>query len=245
MVFSKKLKSGNGSRSDRSIPLTWPEYAIARRKMIEQHLLPRGICDQKVLKTMENIPRHFFVEDALVPQAYSDFPLYIGFGQTISQPFTVALLAQSLALKGSERVLEIGTGCGYQTAVLANLAKQIYSIERLRPLILKARSNLKKIKVKNVILRYGDGSLGWQDQAPFEAIVAAAVSPSVPKPLLSQLAEGGRLVVPIEKNGKQYLVCVTREKESFREEVLRECRFVKMVGHHAFEESKKKSNSNF
>ncbi len=241
MVFSKKLKNGNGNAARQPVPSLFPEYAIARRKMIEQHLLPRGITDKKVLEMMEKTPRHLFVEDALISQAYGDSALSIGFKQTISQPFTVALLAQSLSLKGFERVLEIGTGCGYQTAILAGLARKVYSIERLKPLVLKARNNLKKLEIRNVILKYGDGSRGWEENAPFEAIVAAAVSPSVPKPLLSQLADGGRLVVPIEKNGKQYLVCVTREKESFRESVIQECRFVKMVGHHAFEESKKKS----
>lgn len=235
MRILKRLKGGN-CRGEASLAPT-SEYSVARRKMVEEQLRTRGILDKRVLSLMEALPRHWFVEEALIPQAYQDSPLNIGHGQTISQPFTVALLAQALHLKGHEEVLEIGTGCGYQTAVLAGLARQVYSIERLSPLIMKARVILRRLQIKNVILRYGDGSQGWPEKAPFQAIVAAAVSPSVPKPLLQQLDEGGRLVVPVEREGKQLLLCVRREGSSFQETVLRECRFVKMIGQNAFSDS--------
>src|SRR4030095_293740 len=209
------------------------DYAVARRKMVEE-LRSRGIQDERVLRAMSTAPRHAFVDEALVPQAYGDTRLNIGFGQTMSQPFTVAQLAQALELKGDESILEIGTGCGYQTAVLALLVQRVYSIERLKPLLLKGRANLKRLQVKNVVLKYGDGSRGWPEKAPFDAIVAAAVSPIVPEPLVRQLKEGGRLVLPVERSGKQYLIRIVRREGSFKEENLGECRFVKMVGHHAY-----------
>jgi protein-L-isoaspartate(D-aspartate) O-methyltransferase len=239
MLISKNLKTGSSNFPRGESPFQ-REYTVARRKMVDE-LRSRGIQDERVLERMGKVPRHRFVEEALISQAYQDSPLNIGFGQTISQPYTVALLAQSLHLKGGESILEIGTGCGYQTAILAGLAKQIYSIERLHSLILKARANLKRLEVKNVILKYGDGSQGWKAYAPFDAIVAAAVSPQLPKPLLDQLAEGGRLVVPVEKEGKQQLVCVVKEGSHLREEIIEACRFVKMVGKHAFRDTSSKN----
>jgi len=238
MRFSKSLKPGrfkpsseNPSEYWRSLP---QEYAVARRKMLEEHLKPRGIQDTRVLEVMQALPRHYFVDEALISQAYNDSPLNIGQGQTISQPFMVAMLAQALELKGDEKVLEIGTGCGYQTAVLAALSKKVYSIERLAPLLLKARANLKRLGVRNVVLKLGDGTLGWKDHAPYEAIVAAAVSPQVPKPFLDQLASGGRLVMPVERQGTQYLVLIRKVERGFHETILGECRFVKLIGQHGF-----------
>jgi protein-L-isoaspartate(D-aspartate) O-methyltransferase len=238
MPILKKSKSGNSKSEEvrnRAPVLPVPrEYAIARRRMVEDQLRSRGISDPRVLSAMEAIPRHGFVEEALVPQAYSDSRLNIGFGQTISQPYTVALLAQALHLKGSETVLEIGTGCGYQTAVLAALARQVYSIERLHPLLMKGRTNLRRLGVKNVVLKYGDGSKGWPEKAPFDAIVAAAVSPGVPEPLIRQLKPGGCLVLPVERRGVQFLIRVVHEGETYCEENLGECRFVRMVGDYAY-----------
>ncbi len=238
MVLSRSFKPGVSRISSRSssdpamdpAARYTPDYLIARRKMLAEHLIPRGIHDSKVLQVMETIPRHWFVEEALISQAHQDSPLHIGLGQTISQPFMVALLAQAVQLRGDERVLEIGTGCGYQTAVLAHLAGKIYSIERLSGLLMKARNHLKRLHLKNVVLKLGDGSLGWPEHAPYQAIVAAAVSPQIPQPLLGQLDEGGRLVLPVVQNEKQYLIRVTRRGGRFEEENLGECRFVKMVG---------------
>ncbi len=234
MLILRNLKAGNSNVKKAEMPFQ-QEYTVARRKMVDE-LRKRGITDERVLEVMGRVPRHCFVDEALITQAYQDSPLNIGYGQTISQPYTVALLAQSLHLKGDESILEIGTGCGYQTSILAGLCRQIYTIERLHFLILKARANLKRLEIKNVILKYGDGSQGWKDRAPFDAIVAAAVSPQVPKPLMDQLLEGGRLVVPIERNGKQQLMSVRQEGDSFKEEVIEDCRFVKMVGKHAFKD---------
>ncbi len=239
MRFSKSLKAGRykttnpEERSEywRSLP---QDYAVARRKMLEEHLKPRGIHDRRVLEIMQALPRHYFVDEALISQAYNDTPLNIGLGQTISQPFMVAMLAQALDLKGDEKVLEIGTGCGYQTAVLAALAKKVYSIERLSPLLLKARANLKRLGVRNVVLKLGDGSLGWAENAPYDAIVAAAVSPQVPRPFLDQLAPEGRLVMPVERDGVQYLILVRKVGQGFHEKILGECRFVKLIGQHGF-----------
>lgn len=236
MPILKSVRAGNSNSLKTDYPFS-KEYTVARRKMVDL-LRSRGIRDEKVLDVMAKVPRHRFVEEALISQAYQDSALNIGFGQTISQPYTVALLAQSLHLTGHESILEIGTGCGYQTSILAALARQIYSIERLHSLILKARGNLKGLHIKNVILKYGDGSQGWMQYAPFDAIVAAAVSPKIPQPLVEQLKEGGRLVVPIDRGGRQELVCVTKQGNRLKEEVIEACRFVKMVGKHAFEEKK-------
>jgi protein-L-isoaspartate(D-aspartate) O-methyltransferase len=235
MRISRSLKNG-ASKGDSRIAFTRSsDYSIARRKMVEE-LFARGIQDEKVLRVMGEIPRHLFVDEALISQAYQDSPLNIGLGQTISQPFTVALLAQALHLNGSEEILEIGTGCGYQTAVLAALARRVYSIERISSLLLKARTNLRRLGIKNVVLKLGDGSRGWPERGPFQAVVAAAVSPQVPKPLLDQLGPDGRLVLPVERDAKQFLIRMTRGKMGFEEQLLGECRFVKMVGHHAFGE---------
>lgn len=243
MRISKSLKSGNCNRgisrhealARTKLPST--DYPVARRKMVEEQLIPHGIHDEKVLQIMGRLPRHLFVDEALISQAYQDTPLNLGLGQTISQPLTVALLAQALNLTGEEEVLEIGTGCGYQTAVLSALARRVYSIERISALLMKARANLRRLGVKNVVLKYGDGSRGWAERGPFQAIVAAAVSPQLPQPLLHQLAPEGRLVLPLEREGKQFLVRVTRQGSDFKQEVLRECRFVKMVGRHAYGEN--------
>ncbi len=231
MRLLKNLKTGKSKHSIHSFS---HEYAVARRKMLEEQLKPRKINDEKVLEVMAKIPRHRFVEEALVSQAYGDTPLYIGWGQTISQPYTVALLAQALELQGDEKILEIGTGCGYQSAVLSQLADQIYSIERLSPLLLKARKHLKELGIQNIILKLGDGSQGWVEKGPFDAIVAAAVSPEIPQPLLDQLCEGGRLVMPVAHQGKQYLIYIKKEKGGLKKQMIEECRFVKMVGNFAY-----------
>src|SRR3989475_117532 len=170
----------------------------ARLKMVEEQLVPRGITDARVLEAMRKVPRHLFLEEALADRAYEDSALPIGEKQTISQPYIVALMTQALALRPTDKVLEIGTGSGYQTAILAELAERVYSIERVKSLALQARERLDRMGCRNVAIRIGDGPYGWGDAAPFDAILVAAGSPSVPPLLVEQLREGGRLVIPVE-----------------------------------------------
>lgn len=211
-------------------PRNFRDYEVARRRMVAEQLVGRGISDRRVLEVMSAIPRHLFVEEAFVDSAYGDFPVGIGHGQTISQPFIVALMTQSLQLTGRERVLEIGTGCGYQTAILASLVSQVYTVERMKVLALKARRILKEAGYKNIVLRVGDGTDGWSEKAPFDAILVAAGSPSVPKPLINQLAEGGRLVIPIGTEEEQVLIRVAKRGGRIVKEELGSCRFVPLVG---------------
>lgn len=209
-------------------------YTVARRRMIERQLVSRGISDERVLAAMMKIPRHLFVDPGLMDQAYGDNPLGIGEGQTISQPYIVALMTQALDLKGHEKVLEIGSGCGYQTAILAELAGQVYTIERLKELGFMARRNLKNLGCRNIVIRIGDGSRGWEDAAPFDAILIAAGSPEIPKPLLAQLVEGGKMVVPVGTEEEQSLMRVTRRGVKSDVEDLGACRFVKLVGEYGW-----------
>lgn len=212
------------------------EFATARNRMVEGQLISRGIKDARVLDTMRKIPRHRFVDEALISQAYNDHPLPIGEKQTISQPYMVAMMTEALELEGSERVLEIGTGSGYQTAILAELAEKIYSIERIRSLSVKAQRILDDIGYFNVVLKVGDGTLGLKEEAPFDAIVVTAGSPDVPQPLVDQLAMGGRLVVPVGDRYTQSLMRVVRLKEGISKKDLGGCRFVNLLGQHGWKE---------
>jgi protein-L-isoaspartate(D-aspartate) O-methyltransferase len=198
--------------------------------MVQEQLAARGVKDPRVLQAMGKIPRHFFVESALANRAYDDGPLPIGEKQSISQPYMVALMSEALGLAGQERVLEIGTGSGYQTAVLAELALNVFSIEKIRSLAVKARSVLDGLDYYNVAIHVGDGSLGWSDHAPFDAILVTAASPALPQPLLEQLSIGGRLVIPLGEEQSQVLKRVRREASGWEEEQLAECRFVKLWG---------------
>lgn len=212
------------------------EYATARNRMVESQLISRGIKDPRVLDAMRKVPRHRFVEEALVSQAYNDHPLPIGEKQTISQPYMVALMTEALELQGKERVLEIGTGSGYQTAILAELAEKIYSIERIRTLSTKAQRTLDKLGYFNVVLKVGDGSLGLKEEAPFDAIIVTAGSPEVPQPLVDQLAMEGRLVVPVGDRYTQSLMKIIRVKEGITKTDLGGCRFVSLLGTHGWKE---------
>ncbi|MCB1213926.1 MAG: protein-L-isoaspartate(D-aspartate) O-methyltransferase [Deltaproteobacteria bacterium] len=205
-------------------------YSIARKQMVRDQLIKRGICDERVLEAMLKVPRHLFVEEALVSQAYQDHPINIGAGQTLSQPYMVAFMLEKLALKPTDHVLEVGMGCGYQTAVLAELVQQVYAIEFLQELFFKARKTLKKLAYSNMVLRLGDGSLGWPKYAPFDAIVVAAGGPVVPKPLLEQLKDQGRLILPVGPEGAQRLILVRKNGTVFEKEDLGECRFVPLRG---------------
>lgn len=210
------------------------DYAVARRRMVQEQIAARGIHDQRLLKVMQEIPRHLFVDEALMSQAYNDHPLSIGEGQTISQPYMVALMTDALGLTGREKVLEIGTGSGYQTAILARLCDWVYSVERILELSRQAQRVLEKIRIFNVNLVVGDGSKGWPAQAPYDAIIVTAGGPSLPRPLLAQLAEGGRLVVPVGSRSLQTLYRVTRRGDKFVEEDLGGCRFVDLVGEYGW-----------
>lgn len=204
---------------------------IARKKMVQDQLVARGIKDERVLSAMLRVPRHLFVEEALSAQAYSDGPLPIGERQTISQPYMVALMTQLLQLSGSEKVLEIGTGSGYQAAILACLAGRVYTVERIRSLALQARRVLDSLGFLNINLKIDDGSGGWDEEAPFDAIMVTAGAPSVPQLLVEQLAPGGRLVLPVGDQFTQSLVRITKQEDgTLTKEESVGCRFVKLVG---------------
>lgn len=204
--------------------------------MVAGQLEPRGIRDARVLEVMTKVPRHVFVDKKLWPMAYRDRPLSIGEGQTISQPFIVAIMTQCLDIGPDDRILEIGTGCGYQTAILSELAAQVFSIERIPSLASMARNNLQPFDHAGIHLSTGDGSLGWPQQAPFDAILVAAASPRIPQPLVEQLNDGGRLVIPIGDAFLQELILVRKEGGEIRQENLSSCRFVKLMGEYGFEE---------
>jgi protein-L-isoaspartate(D-aspartate) O-methyltransferase len=203
--------------------------------MIREQLVPRGIQDERVLAAMRKVPRHLFVEAGMQDRAYDDCPLPIGQNQTISQPYMVALMAQSLELKGEEKVLEVGTGSAYEAAVLAELCAQVVSVERLEDLALKARARLISLCYANVLVVVGDGTLGCQEHAPYDAIVVSAASPCIPRPLLNQLKSDGCLVLPIGEKELQSLVRLRKKGERLEEEYLGECRFVKLIGTHGWE----------
>jgi protein-L-isoaspartate(D-aspartate) O-methyltransferase len=206
-----------------------------RERMVEEQLIARGVTDPRVLAVMRRLPRHRFVQEALQDRAYGDHPLPIGEEQTISQPFIVGLMTSLLELSGREKVLEIGTGSGYQTAVLAELARRVCSIERLPRLAERARATLEGMGYDNVWVRVGNGTLGWPDQAPFDRIIVTAGGPSVPPPLVQQLADGGRLVVPVGTPENQELTVVERVGGEIRQRTHGECKFVKLVGKYAWE----------
>jgi len=214
-------------------------YRRQRLRMIEGQIKARGITDARVLKVMEIIPRHLFVDEGLIAQAYNDNPLPIGESQTISQPYIVALMTQAMALKGRERVLEIGTGSGYQAAILAQLADRVFSIERIAALASRARRILDQLNCYNVAIRVGDGSYGWKEEAPFDAIITTAAARDVPKYLMEQLVVGGSLIVPVGGRDVQTLYKLTRLSENsddIKKEDLGGCRFVSLIGESGWKE---------
>ena len=212
------------------------KYQRLREEMVRQQVEARGIADPAVLAALRQVPRHIFVSEALRDQAYGDFPLPIGEQQTISQPFIVAEMSQALELSREDRVLEIGTGSGYQAAILAQIAYRVYTIERIRPLYLQARRLFDELRLFNIVTRYGDGSKGWDEESPFDAIIVTAGAPTVPAVLVNQLAVGGRLVAPVGNQHSQDLVKIVKEKTGIRQSNLGGCRFVKLVGEHGWKE---------
>jgi protein-L-isoaspartate(D-aspartate) O-methyltransferase len=213
------------------------QFRISRDRMVAHQIERRGIKDPRVLEAMRNVPRHLFVDEALWDQAYGDFPLPIGSAQTISQPYVVALMTQQLGLKGDEKVLEVGTGSGYQTAILAELAPVVCSVERIHALLPRARNILEKLKYTNIMLKLDDGTWGWQSEAPFDAIIVTAGSPSVPQPLIDQLNDPGVLIIPVGDEYSQVLVKIMKSQGKIHQEDMGGVRFVKLVGDHGWNPS--------
>ena len=205
-------------------------FSGQRRKMIEEQLVERDINHLGVLEVMSRLPRHLFVPDYLQHKAYGEHPLPIGHHQTISHPYAQARMTQALNLTGEERILEIGTGSGYQTAVLAELGAQVFTIERIKPLGQKAKTLLGHLGYTNINYRFCDGTYGWRDMGPYDAILFAAGAPEVPKALVEQLATGGRLVGPAGENGSQKLILLTRTESGIHREELGDCNFVPLIG---------------
>ena len=212
-------------------------YESNRRRMVEEQFIRRDITDKRVLDAMRKVPRHIFVPEEHRHLAYSDCPLPIGQNQTISQPYIVALMTQMLGLKGDEAVLEIGTGSGYQAAVLSLVAQEVYTIERYEILAQRALKSINQLDIKNITLEVGDGTLGWPEHAPYDAILATAAAPKVPQPLLDQLADGGRLVIPVGGRIGQYLESWFREGDKFRHEQTVAVAFVPLLGKHGWKDN--------
>jgi protein-L-isoaspartate(D-aspartate) O-methyltransferase len=208
-----------------------PDYEIAREKMVREQVLGRGIKDPRVIQAMLNVPRHIFLDDDAGPQAYSDHAFPIGFSQTMSQPVTVAYLSELLELQGTERVLEIGTGSGYQAAVLSKLAAEVFTIERIAPLAKRARRTLRLMGITNVRVRIADGAYGWGEPIVFERVLLTAAARSVSQSLLDQLSDEGFLIGPVEKeDGLQEIVKITKRGQALGLERLKECSFVPLLG---------------
>ncbi|MCF8079683.1 MAG: protein-L-isoaspartate(D-aspartate) O-methyltransferase [Desulfobacterales bacterium] len=205
-----------------------------RADMVRKQIEARGIADPKVLAAMGKVPRHLFVSEALWDQAYGDYPLPIGSQQTISQPYIVAEMTQALQLTEDDRVLEIGTGSGYQAAVLAEIAYKVYTIERIHSLYIAARRLFDRLQYHNIVMRYSDGTSGWEEESPFDAIIVTAGAPEIPSTLVSQLAQGGRLVIPVGDQHSQELIRLYRDENGIQQTSLGGCRFVKLVGEHGW-----------
>ena len=219
-----------------SAPVRLDARRAERRRMVARQIAGRGVRDARVLAAMAAVPRHCFVPPALADLAYDDAPLPVGSGQTISQPYIVALMTAALHLGRRDRVLEIGTGSGYQTAVLAHLARCVFTIERLPELAAGAARRLAVLGIANLEVRVADGTLGWPEAAPFDAILVTAATPDFPPPLLAQLAPRGRIAAPVGDLALQELVVGTREPQGFVTRLAGGCRFVPLVGRHGFPE---------
>lgn len=206
------------------------DYKILRENMVEEQLRSRDIKDERVLNAFRKVPRHLFVLEEDKSMAYNDYPLPIGFDQTISQPYIVALMTEQLHLTGNEKVLEIGTGSGYQSAILAELAKEVYTVERIEELSLKAREKLLGLGYANIKFKVADGTLGWEEESPFDGIIVTAMAPSIPNSLLKQLKIEGSMIIPIGGEAVQDLLLVKRERKSIKKTSLCGCIFVKLYG---------------
>ena len=212
-------------------------YVAQRRQLIER-MQERGIRDLEVLRAFDTIHRHDFLPEAVRHRAYEDAPVPIGFGQTASQPSLQALYMQLLDLKSTDRVLEVGTGSGFQTAVLAQLVDRVYSVERIRELGVRARETLERLRISNVAILIGDGTIGWSRYAPYDAILVAAGGPEIPDPLVAQLAIGGRMLIPVGNLEMQRLMMVKRTGEGVEYEEVLDCTFVPLLGRFGWDDSR-------
>jgi len=213
-------------------------YKKLRERMVRDQFIARGITDQRVLAAFYKVEREKFVPSEVRNNAYEDFPLSIGEGQTISQPYMVALMTQSLELKGDEKILEIGTGSGYQTAILAELARKVYSVERMRVLAERARRLLEKLGYSNVKILLGDGTLGWEESSPYDRILVTAGAREIPQPLTDQLEEGGVMVIPVGNSYSQDLEVVRKRKNHIKTVAVEKCVFVPLIGKHGWDEER-------
>lgn len=216
------------------MPANSLKYERKREEMVKKQIEARGITNPYVLGAMCKVPRHLFVSEALMDQAYGDFPLPIGEQQTISQPYIVAEMTQALQLNKDDRVLEIGTGSGYQAAILAEIVFRVYTIERIHPLFVKTRRLFDKLRYHNILTKYSDGTSGWINESPFDAIIVTAGAPEIPKVLVDQLSVGGRMVLPIGDQYSQDLIRLYKDEEGVHETNLGGCRFVKLIGEHGW-----------
>jgi len=213
------------------LPVTWTDYVIAREKMVGEQIVNRGIRDQRVIRAMLDIPRHLFLDQEAGPQAYGDHAFPIGYSQTMSRPFTVAYLAECLELGGGENVLEIGTGSGYQAAVLSRLAAQVYTVERIEALAARAEKTMHTLGIDNVFIKIGNGMAGWKERGTFDRVLFTAAARSVSHGLLDQLKNGGFLLGPVEtEDGSQHIVKMTKEGDACSVQRLKDCAFVPMIG---------------
>ena len=213
-----------------------PDYEIERNRMVDEQIVYRGVKDPRVLAALRRVPRHEFMPEALRGQAYGDHALPIGEGQTISQPYIVAFMTELLELTGKERVLEIGTGSGYQAAILAELCEKVFTVERVKNLADKARATLDRLGYRRVAMKVFDGTYGWKEAGPFDAIIVTAAAPEVPQALVDQLKEGGRLIVPVGERYSQVLVRLVRTADGVRRETHIPCVFVPLIGAHGWKE---------
>ncbi len=208
---------------------------LYRQRMVEEQLVPRGINDPLTLKSMGKVPRHLFVDHAMQARAYGDHPLPIGCSQTISQPYIVALMTQAAGLQGHERVLEIGTGSGYQAAILSQICERVYTIERIDSLLGRARKLFDRLRYHNIVSRIDDGTIGWADEAPFDVILVTAGGPKIPEPLIEQLADPGRMVIPVGDQAVQELQVLEKKDGEVSVQIIEHVRFVNLIGRNGWD----------
>lgn len=210
------------------------QFATSRNRMVQEQLINRDIVDPGTIEAMSEVPRHLFVDDAMQGRAYGDHPLPIGAGQTISQPYIVATMTQALGLSGTEKILEIGTGSGYQAAVLSRICTQVYTVERVNSLLARARKVFDKLRYYNIRSKLDDGTMGWPENGPYDAIIVTAGGPEVPQPLLDQLSENGRLIIPVGDQHVQELQFIQKKEGQVEMSCLASVRFVDLVGEHGW-----------